>query len=366
MNSNRLGGVLIYRLGSLGDTVVALPALRLVARAYPDVQRYLLTNFNMSAKAAPVAAVLDGTGLVHGYLEYPIGLRNPLKLFRLLRQIRAMHFDSLVYLTEARNSIWSTLRDAAFFRLCGIRRLIGIPYSSDERHCRKLDNNIYEYEGARLLRCIHELGSMDLHDPVAFDLSLNPEERRAADRALAAVMNGSPMLGISIGVKADVKDWGDENWRRLLPRLSERLRGWSLAMLGSADEWGRSEELLQHWSARSLNLCGKLSVRQSAAVLEHSTLFVGHDSGPMHLAAAVGIPCVAIFSARSLPGVWFPYGQQHKVLYPNVVCDEYRQDVRERLTGRLVRKITVEQVVAAVDQLVSQVVVQPRRIRHRL
>jgi len=60
--------VLIYRLGSLGDTIVALPALRLVERSFPDAERWVLTNFNVGNRAAAMAAGLDGTGLVHGYL----------------------------------------------------------------------------------------------------------------------------------------------------------------------------------------------------------------------------------------------------------------------------------------------------------
>src|SRR5437667_11523770 len=82
--------ILIYRLGSLGDTVVALPALRLVARAFPDAERWALTNFSVSTKAAPMASVLEGTGLVHGYLEYPAGLRNAAGLSKLRRDIRGL------------------------------------------------------------------------------------------------------------------------------------------------------------------------------------------------------------------------------------------------------------------------------------
>jgi ADP-heptose:LPS heptosyltransferase len=49
-------------------------------------------------------------------------------------------------------------------------------------------------------------------------------------------------------------------------------------------------------------------------------VFVGHDSGPMHLAAASGTPCVAIFAARNPPGQWFPLGEGHEVLYRRVEC----------------------------------------------
>jgi hypothetical protein len=80
--------VLIYRLGSLGDTVVALPCLHLVARTYPNAQRVLLTNFPVNSKAPAAAAVLGGTGLVHGYMRYTVGTRRVGELLRLAWLIR--------------------------------------------------------------------------------------------------------------------------------------------------------------------------------------------------------------------------------------------------------------------------------------
>src|SRR2546427_697419 len=59
-------------------------------------------------------------------------------------------------------------------------------------------------------------------------------------------------------------------------------------MIGAADERARSEALLSHWLGSGANLCGQSSVRESAAVLTHARVYLGHDSGPMHLAAAVG------------------------------------------------------------------------------
>ena len=88
-----------------------------------------------------------------------------------------------------------------------------------------------------------------------------------------------------------------------------------MIFIGVQDEFERSQELLSFWKGPVLNLCGKLSVRQSAAVLSFATLFIGHDSGPMHLAAAVNIPCVAIFSRHAQPGCSFPFGE-HKIIYP--------------------------------------------------
>ena len=339
--------VLIYRLGSLGDTIVALPALRLIAQAFPDAERLMLTNFNINAKAAPVSQVLAGTQLIHGCIEYPIGVRNLSKLMQLRSRIRELRPDVLVYLTESRN-LPKTLRDALFFRACGIRRLIGVPYTADMRTCRNKGDGMYESEGARLARCVHELGEMRPDDQAAFDLKLSSAEREAARLALGPLERVKPLLAISIGAKVDVKDWGDTNWSALLSRLSDHFAGWGLVMLGVEMERERSDALLKYWQGASLNLCGRLSVHESAAALERCRLFLGHDSGPMHLAAAVGTRCVAIFSSRNLPGEWFPYGSGHRVLYRSMPCQGCRREVCVDLQKACIRSITADEVLDAI------------------
>src|SRR6202020_1023524 len=111
--------VLIYRLGSLGDTLVSLPALHLVARAFPDAERRLLTNFPVNAKAPPAAAILENTNLVHGYLRYTVGTRSPRELLTLWWQLFRWRPQVLVYMGSARG-VESALRDTKFFRFCRI------------------------------------------------------------------------------------------------------------------------------------------------------------------------------------------------------------------------------------------------------
>ena len=351
--------VLIYRLGSLGDTIVALPALRLVERSFPDAERWVLTNFNVGNRAAAMAAVLDGTGLVHGYLEYPVGLRNPAGLLRLRRSIRRLRPDAVVYLAAPRGR-FKAWRDAVFFRLCGINRLIGVPYRADQQAPRLLDNGLYEYEGARLLRCLSALGAAHLDAPDSFDIGLTTEEHRAAAAALGEMADGRPLLVASIGAKVDVKDWGDGNWANLITRLGRRLPGWGLVMLGVGDERQRTESLLMKWPGGRVNLCGEMSVRESAALLTHAQVYLGHDSGPMHLAAAVGTPCVAVFSSRNLPGEWFPYGSKHRVLYTTISCQGCRLENCIELNKRCIRSITVDQVALSVLDLANEGLVKTK------
>ena len=89
----------------------------------------------------------------------------------------------------------------------------------------------------------------------------------------------------------------------------------ALVLFGSKDEFDRSGRIAASWPGPTLNLCGKLNPRESAAVMRRATLFVGHDSGPMHLASAVGIPCVAMFGDFNPPKKWHPFGDEHRLIH---------------------------------------------------
>jgi heptosyltransferase III len=88
-----------------------------------------------------------------------------------------------------------------------------------------------------------------------------------------------------------------------------------LVFFGSADEFDRSDHVGAVWPGEALNLCGKLSARESAAVMRRASLFIGHDSGPMHLASAVGLSCVAMFGDYNRPRRWHPFGSNHRLIH---------------------------------------------------
>jgi ADP-heptose:LPS heptosyltransferase len=350
--------VLIYRLGSLGDTVVALPALHLIARSFPDAERRMLTNFPVSVKAPAAAAVLDGNGLVHGYFRYAVGTRSPVALFRLWWELFWWGPEVVVYLGAARG-VESASRDAKFFRACGIRRLIGVPTDETQQAnlLRGTDGEL-EPECARLVRNLRELGTADLDAAESWDLRLTEAERGGARRALAAA-GGRPILAVSVGTKVQSKDWGRENWRALLEALGRRYPGYALALTGAAEESEASEFAAAGWRAGAgenspvLNLCGRLTPRESAASFAESRLFLGHDSGPMHLAAAVQTPCVAIFAARNIPRVWYPYGARHRVIYHTVECAGCGLETCVVERKRCLTSIGVGEVVAVVAEMLG-------------
>ena len=159
-------------------------------------------------------------------------------------------------------------------------------------------------------------------------------------------------MALGIGAKSDVKDWGEDNWKDLVARLWHRHQELGLILVGVKEETELSEQISQDWLGPKLNLCGKLSPRETAAILGRAQVFVGHDSGPMHLAAAQGTTCVAIFSGQNKPGVWYPHGSQHKILYHRTECFGCRLDVCTDHAKKCIRSISTGEVLSAFEEVV--------------
>ena len=311
--------IVIYRLGSLGDTVVALPCFHKVAQVWPQAERIVLTNFPVSSKAAPLEAILRDGGLIHAAIVYPVGTRSLHRLWTLAKQLRRLRADVLVYLTPARG-LPNAIRDYAFFKLCGFKRIVGVPLTEDLQTCRTLSPSLHgqpsmeERECERLARCLHELGPIDLDDPEMWDLRLTEDELRAGTAVLAP-LSSSQYFAINMGGKAKEKDWGLPNWRGFLKVLSDRYPQAGLLIIGAAEDSERAQDLTESWKGPVVDACGRLNPRESAAAMRQAAAFIGHDSGPLHLAAATGVSCVGLFGDFNQPQRWHPRGRQHRIIH---------------------------------------------------
>ncbi len=342
--------VLIYRLGSLGDTTVALPCFHLIERCFPAAQRILLTNFPVHAKAPASAAVLGASGLVHGYMRYSTGTRNPLELMRLALEIRRFRPQVLIYLMPVR-SAKQVKRDLTFFRVgCGIRHVVGASAASEST--RRIDpaTGLFQSESHRLAELLVTLGDADPDDLRNWDLRLTDVERGRAAAALGSLGN-TPMFACGPGTKMQAKDWGVENWRTLLEFLQRRYPTHGLVLIGATEDRSDASAAAINWRGPQVNLCGELTPRETAAVLARAQLFLGPDSGPMHLAAAVGTPAVIAFSARGLPGVWFPVGTRHQVVYHQTSCYGCNLETCIEQQRRCLLSITPQAMFAACERV---------------
>jgi heptosyltransferase III len=329
---NRL---VIYRLGSLGDTIVALPFFNRIAELYPNHERIILTNVPISSNAAPILSVV-GRRLVHRAIAYPIGTRCPAALWELRGRLRALDTIEIIYLMPSRG-MFGVYRDVVFFRICGFGRPIGVPWTRDLDTCRiSPQTGEEEPECERLARALVDLGPINLRDPALWDLHLDANETAAGLRAVEP-FRGRPFVAINMGGKAPEKDWGVENWRRLLREMSIHNPECGLLVVGASEDSERVVVATDTWAGPVIDGCGRLAPRESAAAMKEAALFIGHDSGPLHLASAVGVRCVGLFGNFNRPRKWHPYIGENRTIH----------DLRG------IRAITVGQVMSAVSELIG-------------
>lgn len=314
--------ILIFRIGSIGDFVVSLPCMHLIRKKYWNDEIMLLANQPVAEQEVAADSILQDSGLVDQIIKYPADIRNP-KNLRELRIILQRYAPALLIYLAPPRGFGSNLRDYGFFRLaCGIRRIVGLPLNPMALEPRRPGPGrmLWESEAERLGRQIAPIGEIDFKLAENWKLNLSAQEIAEANRILdrSGIFPGGTnhrFVGLSVGTKQQINDWGDRNWEEVLRGLGQLKIG-PLVLLGSAQDRERSQKLARAWPGPSLNLCGQIGPRISAAVLRRIELFLCHDSGPMHLAAAEGTRCVAVFSRRNPPGRWFPFGANHTVLYP--------------------------------------------------
>jgi heptosyltransferase III len=329
--------ILVYRLGSLGDTIVALPCLNKVREQFPNAERILLTNNPVSKSAPRMQDILEGSDLFHDIVTYDIETRSPRAIAKLWWRLRRLRVDALVYLLTPRG-VKALRRDLAFFRACGIKQTIGAPVSRDLMFNRIDAQGEQEYECERLARCLEFLGPIDLDDHRSWQIGLSSLEiSRAGD--IISSLGRYPFVAINMGTKLAANDWGHSNWTKLFMSLLRAFQEIRWVFVGSPSDYDRAQDIVGMRPDHMLNLCGKLEIRQSAAVLSQARLFVGHDSGPLHLAASCNVPCVGIFSANNPRHKWFPYGPLHAVLYSNgpitaITVDQVFQIVAGKISAR--------------------------------
>jgi ADP-heptose:LPS heptosyltransferase len=331
----------ILRVGSLGDHLIALPLYRQLRELHAQDRLVLVSNLPAEGhpKLVGPASVLPG-GLFDEYLNYPVGSdwRSSLHKYALFRRSR---LDLLYYLMPLRTPR-QLARDGLFFRLL-VLPVVGLTSEVAAAPLRYLESNgRYEHEAERLARGIPALKEGLRNTSESRSMALTDSERLEA-RALLGTDAGCTVT-VSIGTKCEVNDWGLPNWSELVTRLAQRTAIERLVLIGSGDEFGYSEQIKAVWPRSATNFCGRLSPRLSAAVLAQTQLFVGHDSGPMHMAAAVNVPIVAVFSSRNPRGQWFPLSQNARVHYTDIECMGCGRIRCEDRHQECIRRITVQQV----------------------
>ena len=312
---------LVYRPGSLGDTLVSLPAIAEIRRQFPSHRLTLLTERPVagSHRVSPwtILKETDWFDDVHFYVVRPATALDRWGNIALAMRLRSARFDDIFSLAPPRTS--RQLRvDAWIFRgVVGARRYHAAQSPAWPPAALPAGS---AHEGLRLLRIVAPGAIEQALDSYRLPL---PDAQRAESHQFLDALGVRPeqvLVGIAPGSARSSTTWPAERFAAVGSALLRQFRNVLLLAIGGSQEHSLCAELCAEWGPRSHNLAGQLSVFGSASVLSRCATLIGNDSGPTHLAAVVGIPCVAIYSARNPPGQWTPLGRHHVVLEDRPAC----------------------------------------------
>jgi len=354
--------ILVFRIGQLGDTVVALPAMWAVRQQFPDAEITLLCDRHPGRNYVLGADLLRGSRLFQKFEFYPASdeasnlfLRSR-DLLQLLDRLRQGHYDMLVYLSPTLRSPSQIKRDRRFFRVAGIQQVIGMNGFTEVP--KKLPGQPLGATASESDLLLTRLAADGITVPRpgmgCMDLNLGVSEEAAVSSWLDQLPDdgGRTWIAFGPGSKMPAKRWPLERFAEVGKALIERYDIWPVVFGGSEDR-DVAEDLLNQWG-RGYSAAGRLPLRGAAQALKSCAFYVGNDTGTMHLAATAGIRCVAIFSAREWSGMWFPYGSNHHVLRSKIECEGCGLEKCVERKNECLQRITADQVLAECHLVMAQ------------
>jgi ADP-heptose:LPS heptosyltransferase len=343
--------VCIYRIGNIGDTACAIPAMHAIRRAYPGAHLTLLTS---PGKTGSVGAreLLDGVSWIDEIVVYHAeDIATSRGRLALLNDLRARQFDVWIELPAVAASLATQFRNLAVARAAGVRWGFGWRY--EPRFAAQAQSQAGDFpdEVDRLLALVRKAGFAGSGDD--FPLELSDSTKRTITDLLdhARVTAAELTIAFAPGAKLEPNRWPLERFIEVGKSLAPR--GCRIVVLGGASETPMCERIAGAIGHNAASLAGKTTVRESCEVLTRCAMLICNDSGVQHLAAAVGTPCVSLFTRREFPGIWWPHGPQHQVLMKNVECHTCFLDVCPH-DNKCIKAIGVDEVIAAAGRVLAR------------
>lgn len=347
--------IAIFRMGHLGDTIIALPAFWTVRRRFPNAWITYLVQEHGKGNLVQANDILRLGSVYDEKISYTLGSGGVsiMDVLRTLLRLRQKRIDTLIYIPPYRTER-QLARDEKFFRLAGVRQIIGMQGFRETN---------YRPQGTPLPTVKHEADILLSHlsrdgvkvdvDPLTLmDMAFTDDERGFARTWLQShtITSDRPIIGIGPGSKMLAKLWDIDRFIAVAQQLDKEYAP-TFLIFGSKAEHEVCERVAQSVK-HAVNVAGEFTVRESGAVFEHCDLYLGNDTGTMHIAAAAGVRCVALFSARDWPGRWYPYGTGHAVHRMFVPCEGCMLETCDK-DNLCLKLIEVEPVVASARQILS-------------
>lgn len=317
--------ILVVKLDHIGDLITALPALYRLRMHFPAARIYLLAS-------GAAEALLAGTRCVDEVIEFDFfharsGLGQKVigagELLKLRDRLTPYQFDLAIDLRKQVETRHVLEYVPAHFR-AGYDYLgrfpwldVALQWEGDNQRQRK-----YSHVSDDLVRLVDAVAAAAEADrrvlpPVSTEDPAGPNRLPPAARALF----DRPVVAVHPSVGAIMRQWPPESFANVIDLLIEKNRV-NVVLIGGRDEAALAKEVLEHVVNRKsvVSLVGKTSLAGLTTLLRACSLYLGNNSGPQHVAAALGLPTIGVYSGVVDATEWGPIGPRAVALQRDMVC----------------------------------------------
>lgn len=344
--------LLCVRLDTLGDLLMTTPAIRALRESGQKRSITLLTSSQGRTVAGFIPEIDDCLVYDCPWMKASGSTSDISREWEIISVLRSRRFDAAVIFTVySQNPLASAL-------LC---YLAEIPLRL--AHCRE---NPYQLltdwvpEREPTLICRHEVQrQLDLVAAVGATTSdermsfrVRKTDRERVERALEALLpdRSRGWMVLHPGASAPSRRYPPESFSRVADRIVDQL-GYQVLFTGTEDEKEMIESIQAEMTQPSISLAGLLSLGELAGLLEMSPLLVSNNTGPVHVAAAVGTPVVDLYALTNPQHT--PWGVENRVLFHDVPCKYCYKSVCPEGHHDCLRLVSPESVVDAVSELLT-------------
>lgn len=293
--------ILIVRLSAIGDVIHGLPVANAIRDHLPDARLAWLVEDRASCLLRDHAALDELIEVPRGWLKSP-------------RAILALRRRLLEFGAQIAIDLQGLARSAIAARLSGAKRRIGFGCEKAREGSRWLYTQRVRSTAEHIVDCNLELLrplGIDLPE-VRFDVPERPEDGLAADAAVSRAELESGFAIINVGAGWPSKLWRTDRHAAIARHLGENHQLPSVVTWAGQEEQAMARQVVASsdgWAKQA----SRTTLPELAALTRRAQLFVGSDTGPLHLSAAVGTPCVALFGPTSAKRNG-PHGPNHIIL----------------------------------------------------
>ena len=302
--------ILVVKLDHLGDVILATPVFSNLRQAYPNVELHALTGTwsrVVLERHPDVSTIFDYNSPAFSRIGQSTSLKQA---FQLNRELRRQKYDLIVELRGDWRTVWFALLRLAPHRL--------------NRAALQIENKLRlarfsgTHETTRNLDLLRQAGIPTSIQNATF--SVTTEDKKWASDFLTTykIDKQYPLIAIHPGSPIPLKRWCPERYAELADWLIAR-KGTQVLFVGVQDEVPIITEIQQLMQRESINIAGKTTLTQLASILHTCNVFIGNDSGPMHLAAAVGTPTIGLYGPGD-PTRFAPMGTQCQTIRRKLDC----------------------------------------------